>query len=32
VKDGWDKPIRLHLGSRHMPCDMVELMPPLLES
>ena len=32
VKDGWDKLIRWQLDSRHMPCNMVELMPRLLES
>ena len=32
VKDGWDKIIRWQLDSRHMPCNMVELMPRLLES
>lgn len=30
-KDGWDKVIRLQLDSRHMPCNMVELMPRLQE-
>lgn len=30
-KDGWDKVIRWQLDSRHMPCNMVELMPRLLE-
>ena len=32
VKDGWDKVIRPQLDSRHGPCNMVELMPRLLES
>jgi molybdopterin adenylyltransferase len=32
VKDGWDKIIRWQLDSRHMPCNMVELMPRLMES
>lgn len=32
VKDGWDKLIRWQLDSRHMPCNMVELMPRLMES
>ena len=32
VKDGWDKVIRWQLDSRHGPCNMVELMPRLLES
>jgi molybdopterin adenylyltransferase len=31
VKDGWDKLIRWQLDSRHMPCNMVELMPRLME-
>ena len=31
-KDGWDKIIRWQLDSRHAPCNMVELMPRLLES
>lgn len=32
VKDGWDKVIRWQLDSRHAPCNMVELMPRLMES
>ena len=32
VKDGWDKVISLQLDSRHGPCNMVELMPRLLET
>ena len=32
VKDGWDKVISFQLDSRHKPCNMVELMPRLLES
>jgi molybdenum cofactor biosynthesis protein B len=32
VKDGWDKVISPQLDSRHGPCNMVELMPRLLES
>ncbi|MFL5297642.1 MAG: molybdenum cofactor biosynthesis protein B [Phenylobacterium sp.] len=32
VKDGWDKVISAQLDSRHGPCNMVELMPRLLES
>jgi len=32
VKDGWDKVIAAQLDSRHKPCNMVELMPRLLES
>jgi molybdenum cofactor biosynthesis protein B len=32
VKDAWDQLIRWQLDSRHMPCNMVELMPRLLES
>ena len=31
VKDGWDKVIMLQLDSRHRPCNLVELMPRLLE-
>ncbi|MBI1684840.1 molybdenum cofactor biosynthesis protein B [Caulobacter hibisci] len=31
VKDGWDKVIGPQLDSRHKPCNMVELMPRLLE-
>jgi molybdenum cofactor biosynthesis protein B len=30
-KDGWDKVIRWQLDSRHLPCNMVELMPRLME-
>lgn len=30
-KDAWDKIIRWQLDSRHMPCNMVELMPRLNE-
>jgi molybdopterin adenylyltransferase len=30
-KDGWDKIIRWQLDSRHMPCNMVEIMPRLME-
>lgn len=30
-KDGWNKVIKWQLDSRHMPCNMVELMPRLLE-
>ncbi len=30
-KDGWDKIIRWQIDSRHRPCNMVELMPRLLE-
>lgn len=32
VKDGWDKVISAQLDSRHGPCNMVELMPRLMES
>jgi len=32
VKDGWDKVISSQLDSRHGPCNMVELMPRLLEA
>ena len=31
VKDGWDKVVAAQLDSRHGPCNMVELMPRLLE-
>ena len=31
-RDGWDKVIRWQLDSRHAPCNMVELMPRLLEN
>ena len=31
VKDGWDKVISPQLDSRHRPCNMVELIPRLLE-
>jgi molybdenum cofactor biosynthesis protein B len=30
-KDGWDKVIRWQIDSRHMPCNLVELMPRLKE-
>ncbi|MEZ5946709.1 MAG: molybdenum cofactor biosynthesis protein B [Hyphomonas sp.] len=30
-RDGWEKVIRWQLDSRHMPCNMVELMPRLME-
>jgi molybdopterin adenylyltransferase len=32
VRDGWDKVICAQLDSRHGPCNMVELMPRLLET
>ena len=32
MKDGWDKVISAQLDSRHGPCNMVELMPRLLET
>ena len=32
VKDGWDKVIAPQLDSRHGPCNMVELMPRLMET
>lgn len=32
VKDGWDKVISYQLDSRHKPCNLVELMPRLMES
>ncbi len=31
-RDGWDKVIRWQLDSRHKPCNMVEMMPRLLET
>lgn len=31
VKDGWDKVISHQLDSRHKPCNLVELMPRLME-
>ena len=31
VKDGWDKVISQQLDSRHKPCNLVELMPRLME-
>lgn len=31
VKDGWDKVISHQLDSRHKPCNMVELIPRLME-
>ena len=31
VRDGWDKVISLQLDARHRPCNLVELMPRLLE-
>ena len=31
VRDGWDRVISPQLDSRHKPCNMVELMPRLLE-
>ena len=32
VKDGWDKVISHQLDSRHEPCNLVELMPRLMET
>jgi molybdenum cofactor biosynthesis protein B len=32
VRDGWDKVIAAQLDSRHRPCNLVELMPRLLET
>ncbi len=32
VKDGWDKVISYQLDSRHKPCNLVELMPRLMEA
>ncbi len=31
VKDGWDKVISYQLDSRHRPCNLVEIMPRLME-
>ena len=31
VKDGWDKVISFQLDSRHKPCNLVEIMPRLME-
>lgn len=31
VKDGWDKVIRYQLDARYRPCNLVELMPRLME-
>jgi molybdenum cofactor biosynthesis protein B len=31
VRDGWDKVIAAQLDSRHAPCNMVEILPRLLE-
>ena len=31
VKDGWDKVIAAQLDARHKPCNLVEIMPRLLE-
>ena len=31
VRDGWDKVISLQLDARHRPCNLIELMPRLLE-
>ena len=31
VRDGWDRVIRWQLDSRHRPCNLVEIMPRLLE-
>ena len=30
-RDGWEKIIRWQLDSRHTPCNLVEIMPRLLE-
>lgn len=32
VKDGWDKVISYQLDSRHRPCNLVQLMPRLMET
>ena len=31
VKDGWDKVISFQLDARHKPCNLVEIMPRLME-
>ena len=31
VKDGWDRVISYQLDSRHRPCNLVEIMPRMLE-
>ncbi|MDR3528264.1 MAG: molybdenum cofactor biosynthesis protein B [Rhizomicrobium sp.] len=31
VKDGWDNILKWQLDNRHLPCNLVELMPRLLE-
>lgn len=31
VKDGWDKVISFQLDARHRPCNLVEIMPRLME-
>ncbi len=31
VRDGWDNIIKFQLDSRHMPCNLVELMPRFME-
>ena len=32
VKDGWDKVISFQLDARHKPCNLVEIMPRLMET
>ena len=32
VKDGWDKVLSYQLDSRHNPCNLVEIMPRLMET
>jgi len=32
VKDGWDKVISYQLDARHKPCNLVEIMPRLMEN
>lgn len=32
VKDGWDRVISLQLDARHRPCNLVEIMPRLMET
>jgi molybdenum cofactor biosynthesis protein B len=32
VKDGWDGILKWQLDNRHMPCNLVEIMPRLMET
>ena len=32
VKDAWDNILKWQLNSRHLPCNLVELMPRLMET